>query len=187
MPDYNKSKIYKIISKNTNKIYIGHTTTSLKSRFGGHQSGYKYNLKYDVWLTTWNGHDDIPPKFSKGRVFISSLNILKCGECQIKLIEEYPCHSKDDILKREQFYINKYQLICVNEQKAWLTEEEKYKRRIHSMWENCTCDRCWMKGHIWKYCDRLHRFRKERKIKNNWKHIPENLLNEIRKYNTEIY
>ena len=41
MPDYNKGKIYKIVSPNSDKIYIGSTIRPLKERFWAHMSNWR--------------------------------------------------------------------------------------------------------------------------------------------------
>ena len=41
MPDYKKGKIYKLISKHTNKIYVGSTTLDLNIRLHKHRTNYK--------------------------------------------------------------------------------------------------------------------------------------------------
>ena len=42
MKDYSNGKIYKIASKDTNKIYIGSTTGSLDCRMYRHQQDYVF-------------------------------------------------------------------------------------------------------------------------------------------------
>ena len=44
MPDYSKSKIYKIIDNTNGNVYFGSTTQSLAQRLAGHTNGYKYHL-----------------------------------------------------------------------------------------------------------------------------------------------
>ena len=88
---YKNSKIYKIISSGTNKIYIGFTTQRLLSkRLVQHRKEYFYKKHYPA--------DEI----------------LKCGDYKIILIELYPCNSKDELNSRYQYWIDFYKDTCVN-------------------------------------------------------------------------
>lgn len=65
---YHDSKIYKIVSKNTDLIYVGSTTQTLKQRLKHHI--YDYN------------------RYKKGKHFyISSFKILEFGDYEIQLIK----------------------------------------------------------------------------------------------------
>ena len=94
MPDYLKSKIYKLTSSNSNEIYIGSTTLNLCKRKAHHISNYKRYL------------------INKGG-YITSIKIIEFGGfIDICLLEEYPCNNKEQLHQRERFYIeNNY---CVN-------------------------------------------------------------------------
>ncbi len=91
MPNYQNGKIYKITSPSTDKIYIGSTTQLLKERFSQHRS-----------------------RFKKCRKQYSSRHLLKYNDCIIELIEDYPCNSKNELIEREQFYVNLYKQIVIN-------------------------------------------------------------------------
>lgn len=97
--DYSKSKIYKITSPNTDKIYIGSTTQKLYQRFNEHK---KDNVNY------------------------SSKEIIMLGGSKIELIEDYPCNNKNELLEREQHYIDLNNAICINERRT--IQHEDYKR-----------------------------------------------------------
>ena len=73
--------IYKIISKNSDLVYVGGTDQTLKLRFSGHQTSYK------CWLE------------GKPRSYYSSYKVLECGDCSIEMLEE----TEDDT--REQFWV----------------------------------------------------------------------------------
>ena len=88
MVNYQQSKIYKIVSPNTNKCYVGSTTQSLNERFSSH----KYYMN-DYKSTT-------------------SKKILELGDYSIELLELYPCNSKKELHERERYYIEN--LDCVN-------------------------------------------------------------------------
>lgn len=83
MPDYQKAKIYRIISNETDKVYIGSTCDYLSSRLGKH----KYSFK-------------------KGKTCPTSKEILKYADCKIELIEEFPCATKRELLDREGYHIS---------------------------------------------------------------------------------
>jgi hypothetical protein len=120
MIDYSKTKIYKIESHLGDKIYIGSTTKDyLSQRFQQH----KYTFKY--WK---NG------KGSK----ITSFDIFDeygLENCQIVLIEEYPCTSKDAKNAREGHFIKL--LDCVNKNIVGRTVKEYHEdnrdKRIEQM------------------------------------------------------
>ena len=175
MNKYNNGKIYKIISNQTDNIYIGSTTKELKQRYNQHRAYYK--------------------KYVAGKnVQIKSVEILKLGEpgCEIILIENYPCSSKQALLEREQFYLDKFQAICVNKNKAFRTPDQKYIDKVYSVSMHAHgfafCRQCWLTGHftpllVWhKDCSTLRKIRDERKMKNKWEKIPERLLIQIRKH-----
>lgn len=97
MVDYRNSKIYMIIGKKINKIYIGSTTYPLEHRLNGHKDDRK------KWLDGY--------KYKK---YVSSYKILESGEVQIILLENYPCDNKYQLHLRESEWISKYRPICVN-------------------------------------------------------------------------
>jgi len=85
MNSYAKTKIYKIISSNTDKYYIGSTKEHyLSSRLKNHR------------------HD---AKIKKG---ITSSEIINAGDYKIVLIENYPCNSIEEQKQREQYYLDLY-------------------------------------------------------------------------------
>lgn len=103
MPNYQNSKIYKIIDLTNNNIYIGSTTKKLSRRLGSHTSNYKLYL---------NG------KYK----YITSFEIIKNGDYKIELIEAYPCDRKDQLITREGYYIKNRE--CVNKNIAGRTKIE---------------------------------------------------------------
>jgi hypothetical protein len=91
MPDYKKGKIYKIVDLNEEMIYVGSTCQKLSQRMASHRMKYRrldYCSSYDI--------------FDKYGV----------ENCEILLIENYPCNSKEELHKKEGEYIR--QLNCVN-------------------------------------------------------------------------
>lgn len=88
MVNYQKGKIYKIISPHTDKCYVGSTTKDLLcNRLARHVYDSKKNLG-------------------------SSRKIIQLGDYEIVLLELYPCNSKDELHARERHYIET--LDCVN-------------------------------------------------------------------------
>ena len=83
MNKYHNSKIYKIVSKNTKKYYVGGTIQELRIRFNNHKHKYKHNIKNE-----------------------KSREIFDFGECSIVLIEEFSCENKNQLETREQYWIN---------------------------------------------------------------------------------
>ena len=101
MPDYKNGKIYKITSGN--QIYIGSTTQCLSQRLGGHRAHAKAGRGGAIENLVFN------------------------PDCQITLIESYPCNSRDELLARERYYVDKYPS-CVNILTPLLTDEERKKK-----------------------------------------------------------
>jgi hypothetical protein len=164
-------KIYKIRSNNTNKIYIGSTTKSLQERLKGHIRDYKNYCKF------WFENDD-----NGNPNCCSSRKILRYGDYNIEMIDEFIYETKKDIQVREQFYINLYKDICVNDAKAFSDYIYKYKYGVNfkipkqNTLETYFCNNCNNKGHDtnWTNCCKHY---------NNFKtDIYENLLNEIRRF-----
>jgi hypothetical protein len=92
--DYNNGKIYKIVCNVTNLVYIGSTCKkSLVKRLEGHKATYKTYL-------------------NQKSNFMTSYKILENNNYDIILIEQYPCNSKQELHKKERFYIESIE--CVN-------------------------------------------------------------------------
>lgn len=91
MPDYKQGKIYLIGSPNTKQVYIGSTTHTLKSRFSGHCAKHKE---------------------------CESRQIIEKEKAFIELVEDYPCSDEEELLAREQHWIDYYGNRCVNKQLA---------------------------------------------------------------------
>jgi len=107
MPDYQKGKIYKIVDLTTDECYIGSTCEpTLARRLAGHRNDYKTYLK-------------------GGRTYIKSFDIIKNENYDIQLIENFPCDSKDELHKREGYWIKT--MNCVNKMVAGQTRKEYYE------------------------------------------------------------
>jgi len=112
MNKYNESKIYKITSDHTDRIYIGSTTRNLDSRITKHK--YAYNK--------W--------KDNNTRQYCSSYTLYKLGDIKYELLELYKCNNKKELLEREAYYIKQNYILVVNKNKPTLSEEQKieYKK-----------------------------------------------------------
>jgi len=96
--------IYKIISPNTDQIYIGSTTQTLRRRMQEHI----------------NEH-------AKKKERCTSKIILDAGNATIELIEVFNCDNRKQLLQREGFYIKQYASICVNKVIPDRTRAEYYQ------------------------------------------------------------
>ena len=94
MPDYQNSKIYKLVSNKTSDIYIGSCLMRLSTRLSGHKS--KSN------------------KAVSRNLFINDAIIT------IVLIEKFPCNTKNELKARELYYITANN--CINANKPFVCE-----------------------------------------------------------------
>ena len=84
MNKFQKGIIYKIVSSQTAKIYVGSTIQKIYDRMGGHKRGYREN-----------------------RTCTSKL-IMCYDDAHIVLIENYPCNTEKELLLRERYFFEKY-------------------------------------------------------------------------------
>ena len=97
MPNYQNSKIYSIRSMSRPELmYIGSTTRKLSERFGEHKK--------------------IKPNDC------NSKQIINIGDAYIELLEDFPCETKEQLLKREGELIRSNN--CVNKNIAGRTHKE---------------------------------------------------------------
>lgn len=92
---YQRGKIYKLVSSQTDKIYIGSTIKKLKQRKAHH-------------------------KFCP----VSSRKITCFDDFDIVLIKNYPCNSRKELEREEGCLIKQNLDICVNQQIAGRTDKE---------------------------------------------------------------
>ena len=97
MTDYSKTKIYKIESHLGDKIYVGSTAKQyLSQRFQQHKNGFKqWKAGKTNKVTSYELFEEYGPE-----------------NCQIVLIEECACSSKDEKNAKVGHYIKEYD--CVN-------------------------------------------------------------------------
>ena len=83
MVNYAQSKIYMILSDQTNKVYVGSTTMCLLNRLTCHKRHYK--------------------KYLKGQSYYDSVfEIIKYRDAYITLIENFPCTYRFQLLFKEK-------------------------------------------------------------------------------------
>jgi hypothetical protein len=119
MPDYSKSKIYKIVCNITGLVYIGSTTQTLSQRLQDHKKNYKQylNEKFD---------------------FVSSFIIIENNNYNIILIEDCACEKKEQLLSKERFWIENTE--CVNlkiplrTQKEWREDNKEKMKKYLKLW-----------------------------------------------------
>ena len=103
MTDYSRGKIYKLVSKDTEDVYIGSTCQTLKRRLTEHIYDYK--------------------RFLVGKQhFISSYHLVNCEDVKIILIENFSYQTNAELHRREGFYIRN--TACVNECIPGRTKQE---------------------------------------------------------------
>ena len=105
--DYSKGKIYKITSKNTNRVYIGSTAQTLKKRINDHR------CKFNKFLKT-------------KKIECTSSLIFEDGDIEYSLIIDYPCENVQQLRRKEGFYQLKIE--CVNVNIAGRTDKECYEQ-----------------------------------------------------------
>jgi hypothetical protein len=94
MPNYSKGKIYKLVNDELGLTYYGSTIQPLYKRIYGHRS--KLNCSSKILFTE--------------------------GECKIYLVEEFPCDNRNQLEKRERFFIENND--CVNKNIPCRTYQE---------------------------------------------------------------
>ena len=104
--NYNNSRIYKIVSPSTDKIYIGSTTQILCKRIAKHLIDYRAYI------------------IDNTKKYLSSYEIIKLGDYSIKLIEECNFENREQLRQREGYYIKFYKDIIVNKLIAGRTRKE---------------------------------------------------------------
>ncbi len=124
--NYSQGKIYKIVDNTTDNIYIGSTCQKyIRKRLSEHVSTYKGYLKGK-------------------RRYTSSAEIIKNGNYDIILIEDYPCMRKDQLHKRERYHIENNK--CVNKvipgrthkesNKNWRDNNKEYVKESNKNWRD---------------------------------------------------
>ena len=82
---YQNGKIYKLVNSVDDKIYIGSTCSTLAKR----KSAHKGTCKREI-----------------GRRVYAHLSTIGWDKIDIVLIESFPCNSKEELFKREHYWID---------------------------------------------------------------------------------
>ena len=85
---YRNTRIYKVISPNSNRVYIGYTTWP--------------NLQ-EYFETCHIKEFEAQKKKQR-----TSKHIIICGKSRVELIENWPCTCMDEALARETYWIEKH-------------------------------------------------------------------------------
>jgi hypothetical protein len=93
MKNFANGKIYKLIDKTNDNIYIGSTTKRLTERLKIHENNYQ-NFKNHIYP------------------YMTSFDIIKNGNYDIQLLECVNCINNEELLSKERIYIENN--ICVN-------------------------------------------------------------------------
>lgn len=111
MVNYGNGKIYKIVSNQTDKVYIGSTTKKyLSQRMDDHRRNFR----------DWK---------NKKFPYLTSFDILQFDDANIVLIEGFDCKSKDELRSREQHYIEQFKDVCVNSHYAIGVNIQKIRQK----------------------------------------------------------
>ena len=102
MPNYQESKIYKLVCNKTGMIYYGSTTQLLSKRKSEHKTKIK------------------------GRPSVSK-KIIENEDYDIILVEDFPCERKEQLLMRERYYIDNNECINLDKPITTLEEKKQYK------------------------------------------------------------
>lgn len=104
MNKYSIGKIYKITDNTNGNIYYGSTIQTLYERLGEHERHFNSFIRNKY---RWQ----------------QSFKIIMNNNYTIEKVEDYPCTSKRELTKREDYYIVNYN--CINYRRAYNTPEEK--------------------------------------------------------------
>lgn len=103
MPDYSQGKVYKLVCNVTGLVYVGSTVSPLYKRKCQHRRDYK--------------------RYKDGKYnYITSFKIVEGGNCDIVLLEDVSCESKEQLHRVERKWIEA--LDCVNRCVPTRTKQE---------------------------------------------------------------
>jgi hypothetical protein len=96
MPNYATGKIYRLISKQTDDVYYGSTCSTLAQRLAEHRYAFRH---------------------PEERLQCSSKELVKYTDVKIRLVEDFPCERREQLVAREQHFIDLN--TCVNKHTAF--------------------------------------------------------------------
>ena len=106
MPDYQQAKIYKIVSDQTDEIYIGSTC--------------------EHYLSTRLACHRVDLKRSRG---VSSAKLLQYPDHKIVVLELYPCQNSKELRTRERYWVERLPNV-INKARPIRTSEEKKRESL---------------------------------------------------------
>ena len=125
---YAGAKIYKVVDNAYTMCYYGSTTQPLSKRMDNHRMSYKL--------------------FKEGKgCSLSAYDIFDAhgvDNCKIELVEECPCESREQLRKREGFYIRNNE--CVNKRIAgqtvpeWRSANRDHVRQKQAEWRSANLE-----------------------------------------------
>jgi hypothetical protein len=130
---YQNGKIYKIIDNGYNLCYYGSTIQLLCNRMGKHRNDFKTKTL----------------KCSVKQIF----DTYGLDNCKIELVENYSCNNKEELFKREGYYIKNNE--CVNKCIAGRKPNEYYQDNKEKLllnmkeYYNENKDKCLKLGKKW--------------------------------------
>jgi hypothetical protein len=96
--NYQLGKVYKIVDNTNDQCYVGSTCEPiLARRLASHVSKYKSFL-------------------NEKQNYVTAFEVIKNGDYDIVLIENFPCNNKDELFARERHWTN--EIPCVNKIKG---------------------------------------------------------------------
>ena len=109
MNKYQNGKIYKVVDVGYKKCYIGSTCESLSQRMARHRQKYTTYLKGNI-------------EHTRSFYLFDEFGV---ENCKIEWVEDYPCNNKQELLKREGYYIQNTE--CVNKKVAGRSRKQYYE------------------------------------------------------------
>ena len=106
--NYSNGKIYKIVDNLSDLIYVGSTCKTLNDRLNSHEQDYKSFI-------------------SGKKKYITSFKILENKNYKIELIENFPCESKQDLEKKEGYFIRLYRKQELNIVNKCIAGQDQYE------------------------------------------------------------
>lgn len=153
---YENGKIYKIFSHAGPKIYIGSTSDLLCRRMTKHRGYYKEKDK---------------PRKNGRMVYISSFELFDeygVENCEIMLIENYPCKTKAELHKKEGEHIKNNE--CVNKTipgrkiKEWREDKKEHIKNYSKKYYNENVEKLKIKAKKY-YDENIEECRKKSRIR----------------------
>jgi hypothetical protein len=134
MVNYENGKIYKLFDNTNGNVYYGSTTQKLSKRKNKHKADFN--------------------QYKNGKLGYNykSFDIIQNDDYSISLVEEVCCNTKEELEKRERYYIENYE--CINKYiptrtaKEWCNDNKdkvkKTKDKFRNKEENrnITCEFC---------------------------------------------